>query len=583
MKVFRQVYLLVFVFCFANQLVAQQVELVIQPDSLQTLFSPKPTYISHSNALDHLQELTDSLRNKGYFAISVDTVFKQDQQLIAEVYLGEQTEQIVLNNTNVDETLFAELTKRKALNWGAIELLKQKVLAFYTNQAYLQAAVQVDSLTMQGNQLVGNLSVKKGNQYKLDSLIIKGNVQLAPAYTQRFFNLEKGQLLTTTVLEQIKQRTEQSNLFQLNGEPALFFQENGTADIYLNLAEKRGNQFDLLIGLAPNPNPLLTNQKLLLTGQGNLQLLNPFGGGRELSVDYKQLQPESPILDASVYLPIVFGQRFGARGNFNLEKQDSNFVQLNYKVGANYQFEANKHLTIGYQATTSFLQQVDTSLVRQTKQLPPTSDFKRNMYFGELSNSTLNALFAPTKGIKYTINLGVGSRTIEPNSKVLQIKDSTFNYNSLYADVNENKLALQAQSELSYFIPIKNTATVLLKNQAGYRYFSNYFLNDMYRLGGINTLRGFDERSLFANMFTIQTAEYRLMLNQDSYFSVFGDGAYLQNKKNDDQNLYFGFGSGLNLATKAGLFSMQVAAGNNNNGQVDFNKTRIHFGYVNVF
>ena len=157
------------------------------------------------------------------------------------------------------------------------------------------------------------------------------------------------------------------------------------------------------------------------------------------------------------------------------------------------------------------------------------------------------------------------------------------NYQLLYDEVNEEKLTSKAEASIEYFIPIKNSAAVLIKNESAYQYLATYFTNDLYRIGGINTVRGFDERSVLASAYSITTAEYRLLLNRDSFFSVFSDAAYVQNEQNSTDNFLIGFGSGLDLSTKAGIFSVNLALGKSNEEPFNFDKTRIHFGYVNVF
>ncbi len=124
----------------------------------------------------------------------------------------------------------------------------------------------------------------------------------------------------------------------------------------------------------------------------------------------------------------------------------------------------------------------------------------------------------------------------------------------------------------------------LLQNKSGSTFYDQYFENDLYRLGGINSIRGFDEQSYLASSFIINTAEYRFLLNRDSHFSVFADyGLLYDERPNYQDNQLLGIGSGLELATKAGLFSMSLAVGDSDNSSFDFNKTRIHIGYVNVF
>lgn len=45
----------------------------------------------------------------------------------------------------------------------------------------------------------------------------------------------------------------------------------------------------------------------------------------------------------------------------------------------------------------------------------------------------------------------------------------------------------------------------------------------------------------------------------------------------------YGFGAGLNFETGAGIFSLYYAVGRQFNNPVEFNKAKVHFGFVNYF
>jgi hypothetical protein len=44
-----------------------------------------------------------------------------------------------------------------------------------------------------------------------------------------------------------------------------------------------------------------------------------------------------------------------------------------------------------------------------------------------------------------------------------------------------------------------------------------------------------------------------------------------------------GFGGGLTLETKAGIFGLTIAFGQQQQNSFDFNAAKVHFGYVNLF
>jgi hemolysin activation/secretion protein len=110
--------------------------------------------------------------------------------------------------------------------------------------------------------------------------------------------------------------------------------------------------------------------------------------------------------------------------------------------------------------------------------------------------------------------------------------------------------------------------------------------NELYRIGGNRLLRGFDELSILTDYYAVLTSEFRLLLNTDSYLSFpFIDFSRMRTFVEGEpiiDNAY-GIGLGLNFSTKSGIFNISFAAGSRLQNPIDFNNTKVHFGYVNLF
>jgi hemolysin activation/secretion protein len=74
-------------------------------------------------------------------------------------------------------------------------------------------------------------------------------------------------------------------------------------------------------------------------------------------------------------------------------------------------------------------------------------------------------------------------------------------------------------------------------------------------------LRGFDE-SIYANRYSVETAEYRYLLSRNSWFYAFTDFGWSYYNVNDVKfdHTYLGFGVGLSLKP-TGIFSISLAEG----------------------
>jgi hemolysin activation/secretion protein len=115
-------------------------------------------------------------------------------------------------------------------------------------------------------------------------------------------------------------------------------------------------------------------------------------------------------------------------------------------------------------------------------------------------------------------------------------------------------------------------------------YAPEIFQNELYRFGGINSFRGFNEEELFASTKLITTLEYRFIVDRNSNAFLFYDQAFYENNSLKYLKDYpFGLGTGFSFGTKLGIFTISYALGKQLNNNLDFRSGKIHFGYTAYF
>jgi len=98
-------------------------------------------------------------------------------------------------------------------------------------------------------------------------------------------------------------------------------------------------------------------------------------------------------------------------------------------------------------------------------------------------------------------------------------------------------------------------------------------------------LRGFDEESIYTNLFFIGTFEYRYLLAQNSWLFAFtdlGSAAYKSNSENYSHT-YIGFGAGIAFETNTGIFNISWALGKRDDLDLNLRQSKIHIGFVSLF
>jgi hemolysin activation/secretion protein len=236
-------------------------------------------------------------------------------------------------------------------------------------------------------------------------------------------------------------------------------------------------------------------------------------------------------------------------------------------IGGNY-------LKLFYSNKTSTL--LSTKDLEFVTVLPPYADVRTNMYGAGFRFEQLDYRLNPRKGFNFLVNAGAGTKVIKKNAKVNP---------AVYEKLKLNTTQYLVDFDAAVFIPFGDRSTVKVGNQSAFLYGETTFQNELFRIGGLKTLRGFDEESIFASAYSVMTLEYRFILEQNSYLYVFGDGAWYENNNVSQyvKDTPFGFGAGISFETKAGIFSINYALGKQFDNPIQLRSGKIHFGIVNYF
>ncbi|MEN8193848.1 MAG: hypothetical protein ABFS12_13585, partial [Bacteroidota bacterium] len=137
--------------------------------------------------------------------------------------------------------------------------------------------------------------------------------------------------------------------------------------------------------------------------------------------------------------------------------------------------------------------------------------------------------------------------------------------------------------KLDYLWKINKRNYIFIQNQTGNLISDNLFVNELYRIGGVNSIRGFNEESIFVSGYSVFNLEYRYKLNNSSYLYSISDYAYIKNDINKINTNNFGLGLGYSFLTKVGRINMSYAIGKFEEESFDFNNSKIHINMASFF
>jgi hypothetical protein len=320
-----------------------------------------------------------------------------------------------------------------------------------------------------------------------------------------------------------------------------------------------------------------------------MQLKNSFGGGEMMLLSWQQIQVRSPRLQIGVQKPYLFNSNVGFDFQFNMLKKDSIFLSINTRLGLQYSISSRHTAKFYFQQFTSNLLAVDTGLIKTTKRLPGYLDLSNRNIGVEMNYNSTDDNFNPRMGTDWSIRFAGGVRTIQKNNSILGLKidqfGKPFNFASLYDTVKSNSTQMRMVGKLDKFYKIGRQATVKTAIKAGLVQSEKLLTNELFQVGGINNLRGFDEESIFASQYLIASVEYRYLIGPASYLFSFLDGAHIKRRSLEARyaGSFLGIGMGLSFETKSGIFKLAYAAGKQPMSPLNFRESKIHFGFVSLF
>ncbi|MCC6257780.1 MAG: BamA/TamA family outer membrane protein, partial [Chitinophagaceae bacterium] len=479
---------------------------------------------------------------------------------------------------------FSRDFKGKPVSPAQWNRLQERLLGYYANNGYPFAKAYPDSIRIIDDKLQMHLIVQKGIYYPIDSIRILGKAKLNTHFLQRYLGIPNGSPYSQDRLDDVDRKLKELTYVRTI-QPANLTMLGTGAVLNLYLDPKKSSQVNFLLGFLPASG---NEKKFQVTGDVNLDLKNMLGSGETILIKWQQLQVKSPRLNLGYNHPFIFNSAFGFDFLFDLFKKDSSYLQLNAQLGADYLIGQNQSARIFVQWQSSSLLEggIDTNQIKLSKTLPPNIDVKSTNIGLRYVLQKTNYLYNPRKGTEVHISATVGTKNISRNNDIVNLKDPGFDYGTLYDSLKLRVYQLRARVWGSQYFPLGKYSTIRAGFQGGFYSSPSVFRNDLFQVGGSQTLRGFDEESIYASQFAVVTAEYRNLLSLNSYLFFFSDLGITQTKYRqvNASNRFLGLGLGLVYETKLGLLNITYAMGMRND--VPFNirgASKLHFGYVNYF
>jgi len=548
-------FLIIYTF-FSYSLFCQNIHLSIKgKDSITNVYLKNTNYTSVFKNLNELSlektRIIKQIRNQGFFN-NISTLKKiNDSTHLLTLQLNNQFKKITISSLPkfINEIEFTENTithlNKITCPVSDLEQNLNRIIQYLSDNGKTFSSLQLKNIHIEKENVYANLDIQESKENTISNITVKGYEKFPKKFIKHYLKLKPKQILNTTIIEK-KSKHLNSLPFssELKKPQILFLKDSTTVFLYIN--KQKSNSFDGYLGFASNNE---TN-KLEINGNVNLKLINNLNTGEELYLKYLSTADEQKKLNLKTKLPYIFSSPFSIEAELDIFKKDSTFTTNQQHLQLKYPIYHNINIGAGIRFTkSSALNNTPTTL----------QNFKTNEYTLNFEHiiTQQNKLFK-TKN-KTTLELTTGIRKTETNNTPQQ---------SIYLNS-------------AHILNLNSKNSIYLKNESFYLITDEVLDNEMRFIGGINSIRGYQENSIPSYAFSYLSTEYRIQLNQTLYaHSIFDYGISKNSNKFDN---LFGFGFGFGLKTQNNLLQFAFANNKTNNEQITFSNSKIHLSLKTSF
>ena len=506
-------------------------------------------HVNTKSIIDENNTLAEKLTKIGFIENQlIENKKSNDSTFFFQYSLGSKTNFIHIYIGAANTKLFDTKKDTLTLPFSESENFLNTTLKKLEVTGFSMAKVSLTNIQKKKGVVIADLNIALEKQRQLNDIVINGYDKFPEGHKKNIKRLYRNKVFNQQNLEKLYNDFEKFRFVKQTKYPEILFTTDSTK-VYVYLEKAKSNTFDGYIGFTNDE-----EKKLIFSGYVDLVLNNALNSGEKLSLYWKSDGQDQKTFNLAVELPYIFKSPLGLKAQLNIFKQDSTFQNTQTNIDLGYYFNYNTRLYLGYQSTeSSDIQNVNTTSLNDFENSFITSNF-------EFLNFKNDDFLFPEKT---TINLKVG---VGKRNSNLETNNQFFGNFSV---------------KHNFYLNNKNI--ISLKSQNYYLQSDSYIINELFRFGGINSIRGFNENSLQANLFSSILTEYRYVLAPSIYVHSIIDYGYFQDKTSNIEENLLGLGFGFGLLTKNGLFNIVYANGSTKEQTVKLSNSIVHISFKASF
>jgi outer membrane protein assembly factor BamA len=482
-----------------------------------------------TTAADSLQKTFISRGFLNYTAATDTTT--SNTTVYQELFLGKKysTIRILMELINGSEELDASSLSRKRIRYTTPALLEKeltKIRAEWNDRGQPFAKIAIHQWEFAKTDTAKAIvRVEPESFRKINRIVVKGYPNYPKNQIDNLINTRT--LYNSHNLEKIERRISTLQYLENIKAPEALFKRDSTL-LYIYVNKKTANIADGLIGFNTNE-----EGKLEINGFIEATLQNNFNYGERIDFTYRNDNADQSRLGIQVDLPSIIRKRIGINSGLEILRRDSLYQNTTLNLGLNYQLPKNAWIQLNYNNRES------------------TADSQPSIIGKENNNYSTNGIAAQFHLIENSVNrlqpenfnlsfmAGAQERTLESNADTQYILE----------------LRLEKLWSLSHRLNLLSRAnTYLLKTK-------NLQFNELRQIGGVNSIRGFNQNSIDTAAYLLTQTELRYALNDQIFLNLLGDGGVFEEYLDRNPKYLYAYGAGFGILTNAGILRLEVASG----------------------
>ncbi|MFV8465589.1 hypothetical protein ACNQGG_07895 [Flavobacterium sp. LB1P62] len=519
---------------------------------------------NHKNTksiLDETTRISDKLSKIGFIENNItDNIKLNDSSYVTKIILGKKIKTIHIyigKNKELFNSIRTNKTKDTiVIGYKETETFLNNALHKFQQKGFALAKLKLINILNINQTLYADLEVTSDKKRKLNAIEIihieKNNKTNFPkGYTTQINHKYQNKTFNKNIVDEIHNEFEKFKFVSQVKYPEILFTKD-TTKIYVYLQKRKSNTFDGFLGFSNNE-----NKKTTFNGYLDIHLENTLRAGEEFSIYWKNDGNKQKTFKTNIELPYLLRTPIGLKAHLAIFKQDSTYQNTKTGINLGYFINYNTRFYVGHESTeSSDIQNTNNEELRDYKNSFWTLDF-------EYTKNNTNSVFSKKPTLILTI--GFGKRNSHNLSETTANKQFYINL------------------EATHNLNLDEKNSINIKSQNYFLQSNTYIINELFRFGGINSIRGFEENSLQANFLTSILTEYRHTLSPSLYIhSIIDYSTYKDptiTKESNQKTGLIGLGLGLGIQTKNGLLKLAFANGGTKIQKLNFYNTIIHICY----